>query len=98
MSNNTVIIAAPQKSTVVAYVLWFFLGGFGIHKFYLRQNLAGAVYLGLYALGWLTVWLLGIGAIFFGLLAIGLIIDLFTIPGRVDRVNHGDMAKVALLF
>jgi TM2 domain-containing membrane protein YozV len=54
MSNNTVIITAPQKSTVAAYVLWFFLGGFGIHKFYLRQNLAGAVYLGLYALGWLS--------------------------------------------
>lgn len=97
MSNNTVIIAAPQKSTVVAYVLWFFLGGFGIHKFYLRQNLAGAIYLGLYVLGWLTV-LIGIGVFFFGLLAIGLIIDLFTMPGRVDRVNHGDMKQIAMLF
>lgn len=97
MSNNTVIIAAPQKSVIAAYLLWFFLGSLGVHKFYLRQNLAGATYLGLYVLGWLTVWFF-VGYLFFGLLAIGLIVDIFTIPSRVDRVNRGDLAATAAFF
>ncbi len=34
-----------MKNRGVAIVVCFFLGGLGIHKFYLGQNLAGIVYL-----------------------------------------------------
>lgn len=33
------------KDRTVAVVLAFFLGGFGVHKFYLGNNLAGVLYL-----------------------------------------------------
>src|SRR4028118_1981663 len=33
------------KDKTVAVVLAFFVGGFGIHKFYLGNNLAGVLYL-----------------------------------------------------
>jgi len=36
---------APVKSTVVAYVLWFFFGGVGAHKFYLGRPALGLLYI-----------------------------------------------------
>lgn len=46
---------APAKSLGVAYVLWFFLGIFGGHQFYLRKTGRAIGYL--LTLGWLTVGL-----------------------------------------
>ena len=34
-----------QRQIWVAYMLWFFLGYLGIHKFYLHRTSAGIVYL-----------------------------------------------------
>lgn len=45
-----------MKSTTVAYVLWFFLGLLGIHKFYLGKVGMGILYLftgGIFGIGWL---------------------------------------------
>lgn len=45
-----------MKSTLVAYLLWFFLGVFGIHRFYLGRPISGVVQLltfGLFGLWWL---------------------------------------------
>ena len=45
-----------MKSTVVAYLLWFFLGGLGIHRFYLGRPISGIFYLltvGGFAIGWI---------------------------------------------
>lgn len=45
-----------QKNVLVSYLLWFFLGWAGAHKFYLGKTLWGIVYLllgvGGYALFW----------------------------------------------
>ncbi|MBB6459819.1 TM2 domain-containing protein [Flammeovirga kamogawensis] len=45
-----------MKSTLVAYLLWFFVGVLGIHRFYLGKTTSGIVYLltgGLFGIGWI---------------------------------------------
>jgi hypothetical protein len=42
----------PTKSTGVAYLLWFFFGGIGAHKFYLGRPGVGALYIGMFLLFW----------------------------------------------
>lgn len=46
-----------MKSKVIAYLLWFFLGIFSAHKFYLKNYGTAVFYL-------LTLQILGIGWIF----------------------------------
>lgn len=45
-----------MKSKTTAYLLWFFLGFLGAHKFYLDKPGVGILYIltaGLFGLGWL---------------------------------------------
>lgn len=45
-----------RKEISIAYLLWFFLGIFGVHKFYLNRPGMGVVYIltfGFLGLGWL---------------------------------------------
>lgn len=45
-----------MKSKGTAYLLWFFLGGLGVHKFYLGKFGMGILYLftfGIFGIGWL---------------------------------------------
>lgn len=44
-NNYTTIVHVNRKSKGVAALLALFLGGFGIHKFYLGQTLWGILYL-----------------------------------------------------
>lgn len=94
---NVNMVAPPMivaaKSTAVAYLLWFFLGGWGAHKFYLQQTGIGVAYLVTWLLGLLTTWIF-IGWFFIGIVAILLIIDAFLIPGRVRDVNS-QMARAS---
>lgn len=46
-----------QKSTGTAYLLWFFVGALGAHKFYLGKTGTGVLYL-------LTLGLLGFGLLY----------------------------------
>lgn len=84
---------APQvygeKSMVLAYVLWFVLGGLGVHKFYLGQIKLGIAYAAFTVLNAFLIYGLGIVGPFGLVLFIALIIDLFTIPNRVRAVNEG---------
>ncbi|AEV30872.1 putative membrane protein [Sphaerochaeta pleomorpha str. Grapes] len=44
-----------MKSKGTAYVLWFFLGLIGVHKFYLARTGMGVLYLltaGIFGIGW----------------------------------------------
>ena len=46
-----------MKSKLIAYLLWFFFGVLGIHKFYLHNWLWGIIYLftgGLAGIGWVV--------------------------------------------
>lgn len=81
------VIMVNHKSTAVSYVLWFFLGQLGIHKFYLGKTLMGLVYLGLGIIGWATTFIL-VGWFLLAILWILMILDLFTIPGAVRKINE----------
>lgn len=56
MNQQTIVFQVPLKSTGIVYLLWFFLGFVGAHKFYLGRPIIGLLYL-------LTFGFLGIGMI-----------------------------------
>ena len=62
----------PPIEATPAYLLCLFLGGLGIHQFYLGNKLRALVYL-------LT---------FFGVCGLLPLIDLFTMRGQLDRANR----------
>ena len=77
-------IANEKKSTMLAYFLWFFLGWFGVHHFYLGKPIVGVIYLLLAIVGGAT-WAIGVGAVCIAILCIGLFLDLFRIPGFIQK-------------
>ena len=89
-----------SKSTGIAYLLWFFLGRFGIHKFYMGYALAGLFYMACTFVGGFFFFagfvglaagsqegeafpVVGILPLF--LLAVFLLLDLFTISGQLQK-------------
>lgn len=54
---DLVVYEASRKSVLVAYLLWFFLGLFGAHRFYTRAGKTGWGLLALHVGGWLLVGL-----------------------------------------
>jgi len=42
-----------MKSTGITYLLWFFFGGFGAHKFYLGRPWIGALYICMAVVFWI---------------------------------------------
>ena len=69
-----------RKEEIVGLLLALFLGGFGVHKFYLRRNVAGVWYL-------LFFWT--------GITAILGFIECFFMPGRVRAYNAVQAAGLA---
>ncbi|GAA1341009.1 TM2 domain-containing protein [Arthrobacter roseus] len=77
--------------SAITYLLWFFFGSLGIHKFYLNQTGLGILYICLTLVGAATTFIL-IGFVFLGVVVLMLFIDLFLIPGRTNAVNRQSMA------
>ena len=65
--------AGGQTSTLLAYVLWFFLGWLGVHHLYIGRGIG--------------IWLLSL--ITFQGLGLWWLIDLFLIPSSVSKRNQG---------
>ena len=84
---------ANKKSALIAYVLWFFLGWLGAHRFYLGRVASGVAMLLISLFSWLlTLILIG----YLGLLLVGIwvIVDAFLIPAMVARHNNDLIASL----
>jgi TM2 domain-containing membrane protein YozV len=84
---------ANKKSALIAYLLWFFLGYFGIHRFYLGHTVSAVVML---LIGLLSVPLtfVAVGAAGFGIIGIWWLIDAVLIPGMTRRYNNRLIARL----
>ena len=78
---------ANKKSPTTAYLLWFFLGWTGAHRFYIGNTGSGAAILVLSIVGF-ALSFLGIGLVILLVPLIWLIVDLFLIPGMVRDKNN----------
>ena len=79
-SPGAAALGAEGKSKLIAYVLWFFLGGFGVHRFYLGRIKTG-----------IAQALLALSGIFLLVplitLLIWLLVDIFLIPKMIDSAE-----------
>jgi TM2 domain-containing membrane protein YozV len=78
---------ANRKSALLAYILWFFLGWFGLHRMYLGRIGSGVAMLLLQGVSWLTHFIL-IGYLGFAILALWWLIDAVLIPGMTRDYNN----------
>ena len=86
MNTNMMEYDARKKSSLLAYLAWFFLGGLGVHRFYLGRTGSGVAQLLLTVFGWLT-FALGIGMVLIVGLGVWLFVDLFLVAGWVGEYN-----------
>jgi TM2 domain-containing membrane protein YozV len=75
-----------KKSMVLAYLLWWFLGTFGAHRFYIGRTGSAVAMLLIMLFSFVMVFIV-IGI--FGFIAIGIwwLIDAFLIYGMVNEHN-----------
>ncbi|MFC0410591.1 TM2 domain-containing protein [Roseomonas elaeocarpi] len=78
---------ANKKSTLIAYLLWFFLGWFGAHRFYLGRTGSGVAQL-VITLVSITLSFVGVGVIGFFVVGIWAFVDAFLIPGITRDHNN----------
>ncbi len=88
-------VANARKSTGAAYVIWFFFGILGGHRFYLGRNGSACVMLVLWLIGWVTFLIPWIA------IGIWCLVDAFLIPGMIqehqDKVRQQARLEVAVL-
>jgi TM2 domain-containing membrane protein YozV len=77
-------VANQAKSRRAAYLMWFFLGALGVHRFYLGLSKSGATMLILFIIGVITA-VAGVGLVILGLLGVWALVDAFLIPGMVRQ-------------
>jgi TM2 domain-containing membrane protein YozV len=80
LSNDTRVLMlyeANKKTALVAYLLWFFLGWFGGHNFYLERTGVAV-----------TQLILSLTAVGLVITIIWVLVDAFLIPGWVRRQNN----------
>ena len=78
---------ANKKSALIAYLLWFFLGLFGVHRLYLGRVGSGIGMLVLHGISWVLAWVL-IGYLGFAVLGLWWLVDALLIPGMTRSYNN----------
>lgn len=84
--NKRLMYDNSKKDLVVALLLWWFLGIFGAHDFYLGDSGRGIAKIVLF------ITVIGIIAVL-----IWELIDLFTLSGRVKQYNLNLMVRMGLI-
>jgi len=75
-----------KKSMLLAYILWFFLGLLGVHRFYLGKGGTGALMLILCLIGG-ALAMFGIGFIFLIPLGIWWLLDAILVYVNCSKIN-----------
>ncbi len=83
------LFEANRKATGAAYVLWFLLGGFGAHRFYLGRTGSGIAQLLLMVLGWVPLFL------GWAVLGIWWLVDAFLIPDMIRTDNLETIQRIS---
>lgn len=78
---------ANKKSALLAYLIWFFLGWFGLHRLYLGRIMSGLVMLAIFGVSWLLTFIL-IGFLGYLIIVPWWLIDAFLIPGMARDANE----------
>ncbi len=87
-------LANEVRSPLIAYILWFFLGSFGAHRFYLGRVGSGIAMLVLFWLGAFTTIIL-IGWVFLLVYGIWWLVDAFLIPKMIDTDRSAKRMQIA---
>jgi len=77
---------AARKSVLVAYLLWFFLGFFGLHRIYLGYVPSGLLMLALWGIGTALCFIL-IGYVILVVPLLWWLVDALLIPGLARDSN-----------
>lgn len=85
-ARGMMLYDAQKKSVGVAYLLWFFLGTLGGHRFYVGKKGTAVIQLLLTIVGACTAFL-GIGFAIMGCVGLWVLIDAFLLPGIVRGFN-----------
>ena len=85
-ARDMMMYDAQKKSVGVAYLLWFFVGYLGGHRFYAGKTGTAIFQLLLTIFGACTV-MFGIGFFVLGIVGLWILIDAFLIPGIVSSHN-----------
>lgn len=81
-----------QKSRLALTLMTFFLGWFGIHRFYTGKTGTGIIMLVLYILGMVTVWFI-FGLILLAILFIWWLIDFVMSVTGIFSDSGGNIVK-----
>ncbi|MCH8685280.1 TM2 domain-containing protein [Pedomonas mirosovicensis] len=90
---SQMLFQANSKSIGVAYLLWFFIGTFGAHRFYMGRTGTAIAQLVLAILGLITIFF-GVGIFILGAVGIWVLVDAFLIPGIIRAYNTELAQKV----
>ncbi|HEV7855779.1 MAG TPA: TM2 domain-containing protein [Herminiimonas sp.] len=94
-ANATMLYDANKRSAGVAYLLWFFLGSLGAHRYYLGKTGTAVAMTLLCVIGLLTIFL-GVGVFLLVVAGIWALVDAFLIPGIVRGFNTALAMKFAV--
>ncbi len=85
---------ANKKSILAAYLIWFFLGAFGIHRMYLGRWISGILLLLLTLVGGALSWIL-IGYLPLAVAGLWWLLDAILIPGMVNASNNDLVDRIS---
>src|SRR3546814_3486140 len=92
-AGRLMLCEAAKKAVLVAYLLWFFLGWLGLHRFYLGYVISGLLMLALWGVGTLLTFIL-VGYVILVVPFLWWLVDLFLIPGMAQQRNNEIIAEI----